>query len=119
MTELRWPVDAEREREPEVTKLFRCVRKYDATGLELQPGLPPKLWLRGELVYTDMRPLTAEDMDVLFRPILWPDQRDRLARGERVAFTYCVEDGQRFWVTAIRLGGGLQLSAQRIGGPET
>src|SRR5215213_1743323 len=110
MAESRWPVDVDREREPEIHKLFRFVRKHDASGLELQSGLPPKLWLRGELVYMDMRPLTAEDLDVLSRPILWPDQWERLARGEGVAFTYCVKDGQRFRVTVVRLAGGLQLS---------
>ena len=37
MTELRWPVDAEREREPDVNMLFRMIRKHDAAGLELWP----------------------------------------------------------------------------------
>jgi Tfp pilus assembly pilus retraction ATPase PilT len=96
--------------------LFRFVRKHEASALELRAGSPPSLWLRGEFARTDLRPLTEVDMERLLRPILWPDQWERLNRGEGVAFAYSVDEGHRFWVTLAKVSGGLRLSAQWMGG---
>lgn len=105
-------MDADRERDPDINLLFHMVRKNDASGLELRPGSPPQIWLQGQLATSDLRPLTAEDMDRLLRPILSLDQWERLGRGEGVAFSYSIQEGVRFWVSVVRLGGGLQLSAK-------
>jgi twitching motility protein PilT len=110
-------VDATSEREPQIHKLFRMARKFEAAGLELRAGSPPAMWLRGVLRTVDMRPLSAENLDRLVGPILWPDQQQRLDQGEEVAFTYAFEAGHRFQVSDARMDGGLRVSARWIGVP--
>src|SRR6476660_5877018 len=58
------------KKEPEVNKLFRMVMKYQASDLHLKVGQPPMMRLRGDIRRTEMRPLTQEDMERCFHPIL-------------------------------------------------
>jgi Tfp pilus assembly pilus retraction ATPase PilT len=103
--------------EPEVNKLFRMVHKHGGTAFMLEVGSPPRMWLDGRLHWTDMRPLTAEDLNQLLRPLLWPDQWVELLRGEEVAFVYACDGDHRFQVTMTRAGNGdLRLLARTIGG---
>src|SRR5689334_19220108 len=66
---------ADAKKEPEVNKLFRMCMKYEASDLHLKVGQPPMMRLRGDIRRTEMRPLTQEDMERLFHPIL--NQRQR------------------------------------------
>ena len=62
-------------KEPEVNKLFRMVMKLEASDLHLKVGQPPMMRLRGDIRKTETRPLTQEDMERFFHPILNPRQR--------------------------------------------
>src|SRR5262245_29842317 len=104
-------MDARPEREPEIHKLFRMARKFEASGLELQAGSPPLVWLRGVIRQVEMPPLSAQDLEGLVPPILWPEQQKRLEQGEEVAFLYAFEGDERFRVRVARTGGCLRLSA--------
>src|SRR3982074_2187363 len=68
-------VPAEARREPEVDKLFRMVMKHEGSDLHLKVGLPPMMRLKGVIRRMDMRPLTQEDMERLFHPLLTERQR--------------------------------------------
>jgi Tfp pilus assembly pilus retraction ATPase PilT len=98
-------------REFEVNKLFRMVRKLEATGLYLRAGSQPEVKLRGVNRMIDMRPLSQDDLERLLRPLLYPEQAERLDRGEDVAFTYACDEGTAFRVVVSRAGGQLSLAA--------
>jgi twitching motility protein PilT len=105
---------ASSEPEPRIHKVFRLARKFEASGLELRVGCPLMFWLHGALRKVDMPPLSAQDLERLLLPVLWPEQQQRLDRGEEVVFLYAFEAGHRFRVRATRTDGGLRLSARWI-----
>jgi hypothetical protein len=51
----------------------------------------------------------------LVLPLLYPQQQQRLGRGEEVEFTYTCEEGSVYRVTVSREGSQLRLSARRLG----
>ncbi|MBY0230120.1 MAG: hypothetical protein K2W96_12635 [Gemmataceae bacterium] len=107
-------MDASPQHEPEINKLFRLATKHGASDLCLRVGSAPLLKLRGVDRLTDLRPLTQQDLERLVSPILHADQRQRLGLGEKVDFTYAVEEGVAYRVGVSREGGQLSLSARRL-----
>src|SRR5437879_13911894 len=99
-------VPAEVRREPEVNKLFRMVMKYQASDLHLKVGQPPMMRLRGDIRRTEMRPLTQEDMERFFYPILKPHHLKILEEEGGVDFSWVVgDDESRFGVTHFKQRG--------------
>src|SRR3954454_12926322 len=76
--------------EPECNKLFRMVMKYEASDLHLKVGQPPMMRIRGDIKRVDMRPLTQEDMERLFYPVLQPKHRKILEDEGGVDFSWVV-----------------------------
>src|SRR5687767_10970651 len=69
---------AEAKKEPECNKLFRMVMKLEGSDLHLKVGQPPMLRLKGDIRKVDAPPLTQEDMERMFMPIMSPRQKDIL-----------------------------------------
>src|SRR5687767_11650538 len=67
--------DGDGKKEPEVNKLFRMVMKHEGSDLHLKVGQPPMMRLRGDIRRMEMRPLTQEDMERLFFPVLQAKHR--------------------------------------------
>ncbi len=106
---------AEPRKEPEVQKLFRMVMKLQASDLHLKVGQPPMMRLRGDIRRTEMRPLTQEDMERLFYPILTPKQRKILDEEGGVDFSWVVgQDECRFRVSLFKQRGRLSLVSRRV-----
>jgi twitching motility protein PilT len=102
-------------REPEVNKLFRMVMKHEASDLHLKVGQPPMMRLRGDIVRTDMRPLTQEDMERLLLPHLRPNHRKILEEEGGVDFSYVIgQDEARFRVSLFKQRGRLSLVSRRV-----
>src|SRR5438105_4685374 len=102
-------------KEPEVNKLFRMVMKYEASDLHLKVGQPPMMRLRGDIRRMEMRPLTQEDMERLFYPILTPKQRKILDEEGGVDFSWVVgQDECRFRVSLFKQRGRLSLVSRRV-----
>src|SRR5262245_59577833 len=96
------------KKEPEVNKLFRMVMKMEASDLHLKVGQPPMMRLRGDIRRTETRPLTQEDMERLFHPILNPRQRKILDEEGGVDFSWVVgNDECRFRVSLFKQRGRL------------
>ena len=108
-------MDAKPEREPEINKIFRLASKHGASDLYLYAGSAPRVKLRGVVRHIELPPFTPEGLEWLVAPILYPEQRQRLAQGEEVAFTYAFEEGQAYHVAVASKGGPLSLAAHRLG----
>ena len=103
------------KKEPDVNKLFRMVMKYQASDLHLKVGQPPMMRLRGDIRRTEMRPLTQEDMEKLFFPILKPKHRQILEDEGGVDFSWVVGDDEgRFRVSLFKQRGRLSLVSRRV-----
>lgn len=108
-------VAATAKKEPEVNKLFRMVMKLEASDLHLKVGQPPMMRLRGDIRKTETRPLTQEDMERLFHPILNPRQRKILDEEGGVDFSWVVgNDECRFRVSLFKQRGRLSLVSRRV-----
>lgn len=106
---------AEARREPEVNKLFRVVMKHEGSDLHLKVGQPPMMRLKGAIRRMEMRPLTQEDMERLFYPILEPHLRKILDHTGGVDFAHVVgQDECRFRVNLFKQRGRLSLVARRV-----
>src|ERR1700752_826445 len=96
-------VPAEPRREPEANKLFRMVMKHEGSDLHLKVGQPPMMRLKGMIRRMDMRPLTQEDMERLFYPILSLDQRTTLNETGGVDYSWVVgQEECRFRVNLFK-----------------
>ena len=96
-------------------KLFRMVMKLQASDLHLKVGQPPMMRLRGDIRRTEMRPLTQEDMERLFYPILNAKQRKILDEEGGVDFSWVVgQDECRFRVSLFKQRGRLSLVSRRV-----
>jgi twitching motility protein PilT len=103
--------------EPEVNKLFRMVMKYEGSDLHLKVGQPPMMRLRGVIRRMDMRPLTQEDMERLFFPIMKDHYRETLKDTGGADFAHIVGDDEcRFRVNLFYQRGKLSLVARRVSG---
>lgn len=103
------------KREPEVNKLFRMVMKYQASDLHLKVGQPPMMRLRGDIRRTEMRPITQEDMERFFYPILKEKHRKILEDEGGVDFSWVVGDDEcRFRVSLFKQRGRLSLVSRRV-----
>ena len=108
-------VPGEPRKEPEVQKLFRMVMKLQASDLHLKVGQPPMMRLKGDIRRTEMRPLTQEDMERLFYPIMTPKQRKILDEEGGVDFSWVVgNDECRFRVSLFKQRGRLSLVSRRV-----
>ncbi|MCI0378923.1 MAG: PilT/PilU family type 4a pilus ATPase [Gemmataceae bacterium] len=113
--EIMEPVHPEIKKEPEVNKLFRLVMKHQASDLHLKVGQPPMMRLKGDIVRTQMRPLTHEDMERLFFPILKERHRNILEDEGGVDFSWVVgNDEGRFRVSLFKQRGRLSLVSRRV-----
>ncbi len=102
-------------REPEANKLFRMVMKLQASDLHLKVGQPPMVRLRGDIRRTEAKPITQEDMERLFLPLLSPRQRKILDDEGGVDFSWVIRDDEcRYRVSLFKQRGRLSLVARRV-----
>jgi twitching motility protein PilT len=100
------------QHEPEINKLFRLARKYQARDLYLQVGLPPLLRVKGDIRQTLLQPLSPQDLEHLLLPILSAEQQQCLDQGGVVAFTYVFEKDNRVRLSVFKMQGRFKLAAR-------
>jgi twitching motility protein PilT len=111
------PTSVEVKNEPEVNKLFRMVMKYEGSDLHLKVGQPPMMRLRGVIRRMEMRPLTQEDMERLFFPIMKDHYKQTLKETGGADFAHIIGDDEcRFRVNLFYQRGKLSLVARRVTG---
>ncbi len=108
-------IPGEPKREPEANKLFRMVMKHEASDLHLKVGQPPMMRMRGDIRRVERAPITQEEMERIFYPLLKPEQRRILDDEGGVDFSYVVgQDECRFRVSLFKQRGRLSLVARRV-----
>lgn len=104
-----------KKEEPEVNKLFRMVMKYQGSDLHLKVGQPPMMRLHGVIRRMEMRPLTQEDMERLFFPVMKDHYRQTLKNDGGADFAHIIGDDEcRFRVNLFYQRGKLSLVARRV-----
>ena len=104
-----------KKEEPEVNKLFRMVMKYQGSDLHLKVGQPPMMRLHGVIRRMEMRPLTQEDMERLFFPVMKQHYITTLKETGGADFAYIIGDDEcRFRVNLFYQRGKLSLVARRV-----
>ncbi len=103
------------KKEPEANKYFRMVMKHEASDLHLKVGQPPMMRLKGDITRTNGRPMTQEDMERVFLPILKPKQAKILEDEGGVDFSWVVgNDECRFRVSLFKQRGRLSVVSRRV-----
>jgi twitching motility protein PilT len=72
------------------------------SDVHLAVGVPPMLRMNGDLMPIKFRELSDNELEMYIDEILTPSQRDRLAAGHDVDFSYVSEEGGRFRVNVFR-----------------
>jgi twitching motility protein PilT len=110
------PVEGDqRNREPEVNKLFRMVMKHEGSDLHLKAGLPPMMRLKGVIRQMDMKPISPEEMERLMFSIMTDHHRSILDKTGGADFAHIVgKDECRFRVNVFKQRGSLSLVARRV-----
>jgi twitching motility protein PilT len=108
-------VPAEPRKEPEINKLFRAVVKLEGSDLHLKVGQPPMVRVKGLIRRLDAPPLTQEDMERLFLPIMKEHHRKVFFETGGVDFAHVIgDDEHRFRVNMFRQRGKWGLVARRV-----
>ena len=72
------------------------------SDVHLAVGVPPMLRMNGDLIPIKFRELSDNELEMYIDEILTSNQRDRLAGGHDVDFSYVSEEGGRFRVNVFR-----------------
>ena len=89
--------------------------KYQGSDLHLKVGQPPMMRLHGVIRRMEMRPLTQEDMERLFFPVMKQHYVTTLKETGGADFAYIIGDDEcRFRVNLFYQRGKLSLVARRV-----
>ena len=58
--------------------IFEVVRQLSASDVIFTPGVPPAVWVAGQMRLLEVPPLVPEEITALFLPLLQDEQRTRL-----------------------------------------
>ncbi len=109
------PAFSEPVKEPEINKIYRLAMKLEASDVHLKVGSAPMMRVRGDIMRTEMRPLTQQDMEKLLLPLLEPAKRKILDEEGGVDYSYVIgQDECRFRVSLFKQRGRLSLVARRV-----
>jgi twitching motility protein PilT len=94
--------------------LLRLVVDENASDLHLTVGSAPALRLNGRVVKLDVRPLIAEDTEMLARAIAGEGNMQRVNEEGSVDFGFSFRDQSRFRVSVFRQRGTIGVALRRI-----
>jgi len=97
-----------------VDAFLKLGREQGCSDVHLAVGTPPVLRIHGELRPIKFRDLGDTEMERYLEEILTEAQRQRLADGEDLDFSYLASDGARFRVNVYRKLSGLGAAFRYI-----
>jgi twitching motility protein PilT len=109
-------IEINKQKPPEIEKLFRVVIKSDASDLHLKVGLPPKIRIHSKLKNTTGEPMTEKKIEQLVFEIMSEKQKQFFIENGALDFAYQVGDMDRFRINAFRQRNFISLAARRISG---
>ena len=100
--------------EKDVDKLFRAMRKFDASDLHLKAGIPPTLRIAGNPRAFNSKILSAQEVKRLIFEILNERQKRTVERAGDLDFSYSLSGEGRYRVSVFRQRGSLSMVARRV-----
>ena len=89
---------------------------HGCSDVHLGVGIPPMLRMNGDLTPIKFRELSDTELETYIAEILSQQQRDRLATGKDIDFSYVAEEGGRFRVNVFRKVTGIGAVFRNIPG---
>ena len=89
---------------------------HGCSDVHLAVGIPPMLRMNGDLMPIKFRELSDTELETYIIEILTQQQRDRLATGNDIDFSYVAEEGGRFRVNVFRKITGIGAVFRHIPG---
>ncbi|MDX1515314.1 MAG: PilT/PilU family type 4a pilus ATPase [Woeseiaceae bacterium] len=86
------------------------------SDVHLAVGIPPMLRMNGDLLPIKFRELSDTELETYILEILTQQQRERLAAGQDLDFSYVAEEGGRFRVNVFRKVTGIGAVFRHIPG---
>ncbi|MCC7390365.1 MAG: PilT/PilU family type 4a pilus ATPase [Phycisphaerales bacterium] len=97
-----------------IQRLLASMKRLDASDLHIKVGLPPVYRIGGRLKHIDAPPLTEEECDHLFDPLLSDVQKKRFVESGNLDFAWHLPDGDRFRIDLFRSGNHIHAAARRV-----
>ncbi len=97
-----------------IQRLLASMKKLDASDIHIKVGLPPVYRIGGRLKRIDAPPLSEDECDHLFDPILTPVQKERFDAGGNLDFAWHLPDGDRFRIDLFRSGNHIHAAVRRV-----
>ena len=86
------------------------------SDVHLAVGVPPMLRMNGDLMPIKFRQLSDTELETYITEVLTAKQKDRLAHGHDLDFSYVGDDGGRFRVNVFRKETGIGAVFRHIPG---
>jgi twitching motility protein PilT len=97
-----------------IQRLLSSMKRLDASDLHIKVGLPPIYRIGGRLKRIDSPPLSEDECDHLFDPVLTPVQKQRFDEGGNLDFAWHLPDGDRFRIDLFRSGNHIHAAVRRV-----
>ncbi|MFC1805794.1 type IV pilus twitching motility protein PilT [Planctomycetota bacterium] len=98
----------------EIHKLFRLMRKYNASDLHIKVGTPPVFRIAGTLRQLELPPLSDAQVRRLLYDILTDEQIATFEQVGDVDFSHAVDDQTRLRINAYHQRGHISLAARMV-----
>ncbi len=102
-----------------IDEIFDLIVDRKASDVIFVPGSPPMIWVSGIMRSVEAEPLTAEDVEAVFLPLLNEDQRRRLQEVGDIDFAVPKTGVGRLRLNVHRQRGSLSVAGDgsaRAGG---
>ena len=94
--------------------LLRALVIRKASDLHLQAGSPPVFRVHGDLCFSDLEPLSNEDIENYIYAVMNESQKQKLEKGQHIDLSYAVAGVARFRVNVFRQRGSLGAAMRVI-----
>ena len=98
----------------EIHKLFRLMRKYNASDLHVKVGSPPVFRIAGTLRHLELPPLSDAQVRKLLYDILTDEQIATFEQVGDVDFAHAVDDQTRLRINAYHQRGHISMAARLV-----
>ncbi len=99
-----------------IDAFLKLARAQGCSDIHLAVGVPPMLRMRGDLVPIKFRQLSDTELETYVLEVLTNKQKEKLAQGHDLDFSYVAEEGGRFRVNVFRKVTGVGAVFRHIPG---
>jgi len=97
-----------------IENVFNLVIQNGASDIVLTVGVPPAIWIQGEMQLLPLEPIVVDDMQAVFMPHLNDEQKGTLEHTGDVDFSLGLKGAGRFRINIHRQRGTLSAAVRYI-----